>query len=216
MKVFNYGFDKLTPGIALQISKGQIKGIINSTAMEKILANRKAVINIVHDKHIVYGVNTGFGPLCTTIISEENTRTLQYNLLTSHSVGVGDILPAEISKLMIILKVHALSLGYSGISPETLERMIWHIEQDIIPAVPSQGSVGASGDLAPLAHLFLPLIGLGQVIVEGKLMETSAVLANNQMKPLELGPKEGLALINGTQFMASQWDFILRKIPELS
>lgn len=211
MQTFNYGQDRLTPGIALLINRGIIKGQINPATMEKIQASRKAVTDIVHKKDVVYGINTGFGPLCTTIISEEHTRELQYNLLTSHSVGVGEFLPPEIARLMIILKVHSLSLGYSGISPETLQRMLWHIENNIIPAVPSQGSVGASGDLAPLAHLFLPMIGLGEVYSDGKIVPAAEVLNKSGMKPIELGPKEGLALINGTQFIVANTVMFLDK-----
>jgi histidine ammonia-lyase len=203
MEEFNYGSDSLTPGLALDICKGKTRGIINSTAASKIIANRRAIESIVHNQKVVYGINTGFGSLCTTIISEENTRKLQYNLLTSHSVGVGELLPVEIAKLMMILKMHALSLGYSGISLETLNRISWHIAHDVISCVPSQGSVGASGDLAPLAHLFLPLIGEGSVFIDGKILPAAEALQKFHLKPVELGPKEGLALINGTQFMSA-------------
>jgi histidine ammonia-lyase len=116
---------------------------------------------------------------------------------------VGDPIAPEISKLMMILKVHALSMGYSGIALRTLERIMWHIDQDIIPVVPSQGSVGASGDLAPLSHLFLPLIGLGEVCYQGTRSETGAVLQKSGLSPVSLEAKEGLALINGTQFIAA-------------
>ena len=131
-----------------------------------------------------YGINTGFGPLCTEKISLEDTETLQYNILKSHSVGVGDPIPNRIAKLMMILKVQSLSQGFSGITIETLERIIWHINQDIIPIVPSKGSVGASGDLAPLSHLFLPLIGLGMVNYKGKVMPTAEVLQKRVYNPL--------------------------------
>jgi histidine ammonia-lyase len=203
MRVFHYGKDRISAGLALDICRDRMKGVIEPSTAEKINENRKAVEQIVHKKKIVYGINTGFGPLCTTIISEEDTRQLQYNLLTSHSVGVGELIPEETAKLMMILKVHALAKGYSGISKETLDRIVWHIEQNIIPCVPSQGSVGASGDLAPLAHLFLPLIGVGEVMVNHKVLATADVLQQHKIKPLELGPKEGLALINGTQFIAA-------------
>lgn len=209
IKEFRYGRDRLSAGIALDICHGKTKGIIDGEMAAKINANRRAVEKVVHEKRIVYGINTGFGPLCTTIISEEDTRQLQYNLLTSHSVGVGELLPSGIAKMMLILKVHALAQGYSGINLETLNRIIWHIENNVIPCVPSQGSVGASGDLAPLAHLFLPLIGLGEVIVDGKAHPTSAILKQNGLNPVELGPKEGLALINGTQFIAANAVFFL-------
>lgn len=203
MKTFHYGKDRLSAGIALDICHGRLKGEISPEAADQINHNREVVENLVRQKKIVYGINTGFGPLCTTIISDEHTRELQHNLLTSHSVGVGEYLPAEISKLMMILKVHTLALGYSGISLNVLQRILWHISHNVIPCVPSQGSVGASGDLAPLAHLFLPLIGQGKVFVRGKILSSADALQKNGLKPLELGPKEGLALINGTQFITA-------------
>ncbi len=203
MEAFHYGTERLSAGIALDICRDKMIGEISPKASEQINRNRRIVENIVRQKKIVYGINTGFGPLCTTIISEEHTKELQYNLLTSHSVGVGELLPAEISKLMMILKIHSLSKGYSGVSMKIVQRIIWHINHNIIPCVPSQGSVGASGDLAPLAHLFLPLIGKGEVIENGKILSSGKVLDKYGLEPLELGPKEGLALINGTQFITA-------------
>jgi histidine ammonia-lyase len=116
---------------------------------------------------------------------------------------LGEPIPTEIAKLMLILKLHALAKGYSGIQEQTLDRIVWHIEQDVIPVVPKQGSVGASGDLAPLSHLFIPLIGLGKVNYQGKTLSTAEALRQHQLEAIHLGPKEGLALINGTQFMAA-------------
>jgi histidine ammonia-lyase len=202
-RYFNYGEDQLTTGLALRIASGEVTGRISHKAADLIEGSRKRVEEIVADHRSVYGINTGFGPLCTTIISEGDTKTLQYNILKSHSVGVGDPIAPEISKLMMILKVHALSMGYSGIAMSTLDRIIWHIDQDVIPVVPSQGSVGASGDLAPLAHLFLPLIGFGKVWSEGQTMDAGTALQKSGLAPVELGAKEGLALINGTQFIAA-------------
>ena len=202
-KYFNYGEDHLTSGIALKIASGEMTGRITPGIAAVIEKSRSRVAEIVADHQNVYGINTGFGPLCTTIISEKDTKTLQYNILKSHSVGVGDPISPEIAKLMMILKVHALSMGYSGIAMSTLERIIWHIDNDIIPVVPSQGSVGASGDLAPLSHLFLPLIGLGYLYQDGTKMETGGLLQKFGLLPVELGAKEGLALINGTQFIAA-------------
>jgi histidine ammonia-lyase len=211
METFHYGKDRLSAGKALDICRGVIKGIISRETSEKIASNRKIVDNIVQQKKTVYGINTGFGPLCTTVISEDHTRELQYNLLTSHSVGVGDPVAAEISKLMMILKVHSLSMAYSGVSMKILQRIMWHIDNDVIPCVPSQGSVGASGDLAPLAHLFLPLIGKGEVMAEGKILPSDEVLRKFELQPLELGPKEGLALINGTQFITANATVFLER-----
>ena len=200
---FIFGQDTLTTGLALGMAAGKILGSIGPVAAEKIRNSRRIVEAIVANHEIVYGINTGFGPLCTTIISENETRKLQLNLLKSHSVGVGDPIEPELAKLMMILKVHALARGFSGIALETLDRIIWHINENIIPVVPSQGSVGASGDLAPLAHLFLPLTGHGKVYYKGKIREMSILLREFGMAPLELGAKEGLALINGTQFIAA-------------
>ena len=209
---FSYGEDHLSPGLALEIARGQRKGFIGGTAAKHIDESQAAVSDIVKRGETVYGINTGFGPLCTTVISAEDTRKLQANILKSHSAGVGENIPPDIAKLMMVLKVHALSKGYSGISPKTLERIIWHIEHKVIPVVPCQGSVGASGDLAPLAHLFLPLIGLGQVFYNGDIVKTAPVLKEHGLKPLKLGPKEGLALINGTQFIAA---FAVRAVERL-
>ena len=203
MVSFQYGHDHLTPGTALELVSGNRKGILSNDIREKVRQNRKVIESIVQDHKTVYGINTGFGPLCTTIISEEDTKKLQYNLLLSHSVGVGDPVQAEISKLMLILKVHSLAFGFSGIAESTLDRILWHVENNVIPVVPSQGSVGASGDLAPLAHLFLPLIGMGKVYHEDDIWPAGEVLQRSGLSPLDLGPKEGLALINGTQFIAA-------------
>lgn len=152
---------------------------------------------------MIYGINTGFGALCNTIISNEDSNLLQENLLKSHAVGVGPNVPTEVSKLMLIIKVHSLCMGFSGIRLAVIQRMCWHIENDIIPIVPSQGSVGASGDLAPLAHLFLPLIGEGKLLYKGKELETNKVLKKEKKSPFFLKEKEGLALINGTQFISA-------------
>jgi len=203
MSIFRFGEDTLTPSIALQIARGNCKGIIVETVRQKVEASRAAVDSMVAAEKITYGINTGFGSLCTTIISPEQTALLQFNLLRSHSVGVGEPIADEIAKLMLILKVHSLAMGFSGISIEVIERILLHIEVDAIPLVPSQGSVGASGDLAPLAHLFLPLVGLGHVRWQGKTLPAEQWLQQMQLSPIQLQAKEGLALINGTQFIAA-------------
>lgn len=211
-KPFCFGEDWLTAGIAIAIAGGETRMELTSDTRKKVISSWKTVQNIVEKGHPVYGINTGFGPLCTTKISKEDTTILQTNILQSHSVGVGDSIAPEIAKLMMILKVHALSKGYSGIAETTLDRIIWHIENDAIPVVPSQGSVGASGDLAPLSHLFLPLIGLGKVHFQGKEISTSSLFTKAGLKPLALGPKEGLALINGTQFIAAHAVKVVQKL----
>ncbi len=153
-----------------------MRGIIPEDSMTRILKSRDDVQEIVSEEKTVYGINTGFGVLANTHISAEDTKTLQHKILQSHSVGVGNPISPFLSKIMMITKVQSLAQGYSGIQPETLERICWFIDQDICPVVPEKGSVGASGDLAPLAHLFLPLIGLGEVWVKGKILHSAAVL----------------------------------------
>jgi histidine ammonia-lyase len=213
MSAFNYGIDHLTIGTCLDIASGKVKGIVNPVAAARINASWQEVGKIVHTQKPVYGINTGFGPLCDTHISEEDTSLLQSNILKSHSVGVGKPIPQEIAKLMLITKVHALAQGYSGISAQTLERIIWHIDNNIIPIVPEKGSVGASGDLAPLAHLFLPLIGLGEVFIGNEKHPAGRIIKENNLQPLILGPKEGLALINGTQFILA---FAIKAVERLN
>lgn len=210
--VFRYGEDFLTIATALGIVRGKVKGKLTAETILRVKANQEVVKNIVSKKKIVYGINTGFGPLCTSLIDKDETKQLQYNLLMSHSVGVGNFIDKEIAKLMLILKLHALCKGYSGVAVETVERILWHIENDVIPCVPEQGSVGASGDLAPLSHLFLPLIGMGTVTFENDRVPIETVLEKFSLKPVELGPKEGLALINGTQFMAAHGIILLEKM----
>ena len=203
MNEFKYGIDKLTVQLAIDIASGKKGASLSKEAIDKIKISQQHVQEIVNNNRTVYGINTGFGILANTPISAEDTTTLQHKILQSHSVGVGESIPVEVAKLMMITKVHALSQGFSGVQLSTIERIIWHIENDIIPVVPAKGSVGASGDLAPLAHLFLPLIGLGQVYYKGMLRDTQDVLRKMHISPIKLGPKEGLALINGTQFILS-------------
>ncbi|WP_350284694.1 histidine ammonia-lyase [uncultured Croceitalea sp.] len=200
---FLWGEDHLTAQKAIRLAQGKLSAILSDTTKKKVRESAQVVANIVEKGHPVYGINTGFGPLCTTKISKDETTLLQTNILQSHSVGVGEPIAQDLAKLMLILKVHALSKGFSGIQLGTLERIIWHIENDAIPIVPSQGSVGASGDLAPLSHLFLPLIGLGKVTYKNEVVTTQTLFKSSGLKPLQLGPKEGLALINGTQFIAA-------------
>src|SRR5689334_23250631 len=186
---FNYGIDKLTTGNVIAIGSGKIKGTLSDATIRKVKESHQFVQDIVGNNKTVYGVNTGFGILANTPISEEDTRTLQHKILQSHSVGVGEPIPVEIAKIMLITKMQALAQGYSGVQVETLERINWHIDNDIIPVVPEKGSVGASGDLAPLAHLCLPLIGLGEVFYKGKRYRSQEILQQHGLSPVQLGPK---------------------------
>lgn len=148
---------------------------------------------------IVYGVNTGFGLLASKHIEDELLSTLQHNLILSHSTGVGKYLPNDVVKLILLLKINGLSRGVSGIRREVLELLLTMLNKGVFPAIPEKGSVGASGDLAPLAHLSLPVIGEGKVHYKGQLMDSSEAFKVANLKPLKLAAKEGLALLNGTQ-----------------
>jgi len=152
---------------------------------------------------VIYGINTGFGSLCHTKIDKESLGQLQQNLVMSHAAGTGKVVPPDLVKLMLLLKIQGLSLGHSGVSVELVERLIWHFNNDILPIVYEQGSLGASGDLAPLAHLALPLIGKGEVWQNGVRVDSATVLKAQGLKPLTLQSKEGLAMLNGTQFMGA-------------
>lgn len=202
----------MTSKKAIAIARGELNGILTESTRTLIERSASHVTHMVEKGEPVYGINTGFGPLCTTSISKEETRILQSNILKSHSVGVGEPIDTELAKLMMILKVQALAKGHSGIGWSTIERILWHIEHDAVPLVPRQGSVGASGDLAPLAHLFLPLLGLGKVKFKGTIIPTAQLFEKTGLTPIALGPKEGLALINGTQFILAHAIKVLEKM----
>ena len=200
---FKYGIDRLTLDIANGIADGSIQAELCQEAVDKINTSRQRVEKMAASDKAVYGINTGFGPLCDTQISPEDTNLLQKNLLITHAVGVGEPIEKAISKLMLITKVHALSQGFSGIRLEVVERMLTFINLDLIPVVPEQGSVGASGDLAPLSHLFLPLLGEGEFWLDGQVVAAASLLSEHGLDIMDLQAKEGLALINGTQFILS-------------
>ena len=199
--MFKYGIEKLTVEKVMQLAAGKLHGKLSPEAKKKIKACRAKVEKMASGDKPVYGINTGFGPLCDVQITPKETNLLQKNLLITHAVGVGNPIDKQLSKIMMICKVHALSQGFSGIRLEVVNRILFFIENDLLPVVPEQGSVGASGDLAPLSHLFLPLFGEGEFWIGNKIVSAKAVLRKHKLKPIELKAKEGLALINGTQFI---------------
>ncbi|MBR9847045.1 MAG: histidine ammonia-lyase [Algicola sp.] len=164
----------------------------------------------------IYGINTGFGSLCNVKISKDKLTQLQENLVMSHACGIGDQVPKEVVKLMLFLKIQSLSYGHSGVQVETVERLVYFYNNDILPLVYTQGSLGASGDLAPLAHLALPLIGKGEVHYNNKVCSSESVLEELNLSPIKLQSKEGLALLNGTQFMSAYGIHLLIKSYKLS
>ncbi|SHF41547.1 histidine ammonia-lyase [Salegentibacter echinorum] len=199
--MFKYGIDRLSIKKVKDIVDGTLRGNLTDTAKERINSSRKKVEVIAKQNKAVYGINTGFGPLCDKQIAPDETKKLQENLLISHAVGVGKPIDKKLSKIMMICKVHALCQGFSGVRLSLIERIIYFIENNLLPVVPEQGSVGASGDLAPLSHLFLPLIGEGDFWIEDDICSAKKVLSSHGLKPLQLEAKEGLGLINGTQFI---------------
>ena len=164
----------------------------------------------------IYGINTGFGSLCNVKISNENLSQLQENLVKSHACGTGEEVPHEIVKIMLLLKIQSLSYGHSGVQLQTVERLVDFYNNDILPVIYNQGSLGASGDLAPLAHLSLPLLGEGEVYYDGFRQPAKKVLGKMGWEPIVLQSKEGLALLNGTQFMSSYGCYILLKAMKYS
>jgi histidine ammonia-lyase len=202
-----------------------IKDIMDSG--KKLELSEEATLNInkahtylaskIKDNDIpIYGINTGFGSLCDVKISEENLSKLQENLVMSHACGTGDCVSKPIIKLMLLLKIQSLSYGYSGVQIETVQRLVDFYNNDILPVIYSQGSLGASGDLAPLAHLALPLIGKGEVYVKDKIVSSEEILKEFNWEPIQLQAKEGLALLNGTQFMSAFGVYCLLKSFKLS
>ena len=164
----------------------------------------------------LYGITTGFGSLYNVTIPKDDLSQLQHNLVMSHACGAGETVRPEIVKLMLFLKAQSLSYGHSGAQLITVQRLIDMFNEDILPVVYQQGSLGASGDLAPLAHLSLPLIGLGEVLYQGKVRPAAEVWAEKGWEPITLQSKEGLALLNGTQFMSAHAVWSLLKSMRLS
>ncbi|HXG80679.1 MAG TPA: histidine ammonia-lyase [Sphingomicrobium sp.] len=172
---------------------------LDDASLDRIRASTAAVERIVASGETVYGVNTGFGLLANTRIPADRLAELQRNLILSHSCGLGDALPRHVVRLMIVLKLLGLGRGYSGVRPLVIDALQALLDRDAMPLIPAQGSVGASGDLAPLAHLIAALMGEGRIDVAGEILPAKDALAKLGMESLKLGPKEGLALINGTQ-----------------
>jgi len=198
---FKYGIDKLTVSKIIAIAQGKMQAELTTQTIKTINECRAKVEKMANGPKAVYGINTGFGPLCDVQITSDETSTLQKNLLITHAVGVGKNIDKQLSKIMMICKVHALCQGFSGVRLALIERIIYFIEHDLLPTVPKQGSVGASGDLAPLSHLFLPIIGEGEFWINQDIVPAKEVLANHQLEIIQLEAKEGLGLINGTQFI---------------
>jgi histidine ammonia-lyase len=197
----------LLPGSKIQLS---------DEAKKRISACRAYLDEAIGpDSPPVYGINTGFGALYDKSVSAEDLEQLQRNLLISHACGMGDLFPSQVVKLMLVLKVKGLSYGHSGVQLETVERLCTFFNEDVLPVVYQLGSLGASGDLAPLAHLTIPMLGVGEVVLKGVRMPSDKALVALGLEPIRLKSKEGLALINGTQFMSAYACYCLIKAEQI-
>lgn len=185
------------------LGRADSRVVLGPKARKAVQRSRAVVDRAVASGATMYGINTGFGKLAHVRIESDKLSLLQRNLLLSHATGVGDPLPVETSRLAFALRIHNLAMGYSGVRLELLERMVAMFNAGLVPVIPSQGSVGASGDLAPLAHMALPLIGHGEVHFGNKVISGAHALKRLGVEPVELEEKEGLALINGTQIMTA-------------
>jgi histidine ammonia-lyase len=185
------------------VARHGARAALDVHARERMQEARDVIERLVAQGAVVYGVTTGFGDLATTSIPPDDAARLQENLLASHAAGVGRPFPREVVRAMLLLRANTLALGHSGCRPLLVDRICEFLALGIHPVVPEQGSVGASGDLAPLAHLALPLIGRGQVELNGQVLPALIALRETGLEPLTLGPKEGLALLNGTQLMSA-------------
>lgn len=189
---------------------------ISAAALERVTLNRAFLDEKLKQGNVHYGINTGFGSLCNVVVGNDELSLLQENLVCSHACGFGDMVPIDIVRWMLLLKVKGLSVGYSGVRPIIIERLVAFYNKGIIPVVYEQGSLGASGDLAPLAHLSLPLLGKGKVHYKGQIIDSIAALKQEGIEPITLAAKEGLALLNGTQFMSAYGTWALQKAKQLS
>lgn len=189
----------LTPAQVAAVAFRNTTAVASPDLAERLAPARATVDRVVESGDVVYGITTGFGALATTHIGKAETESLQYNLIRSHTAGVGDPMPDEVVRAMLLLRARTLAQGYSGVRPVIVEKLLELLDRDLLPVVPSQGSVGASGDLAPFAHLAWPLIGEGYVRVDGEILPTADV----EFEPIELLTKEGLSLLNGTEGMTA-------------
>jgi len=216
-KAFKIGDQPLTIATISEIIATNTPIVLSVSAKKKIKDCRKYLDNkIAKSSEPIYGINTGFGALCNHKISNKELAQLQKNLVLSHACGTGEEVPAEIVKIMLLLKVQSLAYGHSGVQLKTVERLIDMFNNDVLPVIYQQGSLGASGDLSPLAHLSLPLIGEGEVYFDGKKKTSKSVLKGLKWSPIQLQSKEGLALLNGTQFMGAYGVWSLIKAQRIS
>lgn len=198
------------------VANGGVSVSLSDRARAGMEDSRRIVEAAIAEERVVYGITTGFGALATTHIDRADVDRLQQELLRSHAAGVGRPLPPRVVRAMLLLRARTLAQGYSGVRPKVVEQILRLLEADLLPVVPSQGSVGASGDLAPFAHLALPLTGEGEVLVDGESTPSSQALAEAGIEPLQLAAKEGLSLLNGTEGMLAMGVLALHEAERLA
>ncbi|HEY1024586.1 MAG TPA: histidine ammonia-lyase [Sphingobacteriaceae bacterium] len=217
MKHYLIGSETLTPHLLNNILTSGASLSLGDSATQAILNCRNYLNKKLENSSApIYGINTGFGFLQNVRVPHGQLTQLQHNLLLSHACGTGEFVPREIVRLMLLLKIQSLAYGNSGVTLETVNRLIYFYNADILPVVYTQGSLGASGDLAPLAHLALPLIGEGELWINDERIKSNDWYSGSELEPLKLESKEGLALINGTQFMAAYGIHIILRTNHLS
>lgn len=193
----------LTLDSLVRIAREKAFVALDETALQRMALSRSAVESCVEERLVRYGITTGFGKFCNVVISKEDNAILQKNLIMSHACGQGEPLPEDVVRAIMALRANALAVGHSGIRPRTVQHLVDVLNAGIVPVIPEKGSLGASGDLAPLAHMTLVLLGMGEAFYRGERMAGSKALALAGLKPITLEAKEGLALINGTQVMTA-------------
>lgn len=214
---FRLGQDRLTPEILVQLAQSpQPHVVVTDETWSRMASYRQSVEDILAGDRKVYGINTGFGFLADVAIPPAKLRDLQVNLIRSHACGVGQPVENAVVRALLLLRAHTFALGHSGVRPETVEHVLLFLKHDILPVIPCQGSVGASGDLPPLSHLAMGLMGEGEVSFRGGLHQAAEVLSAEGLKPLQPEAKEGLSLINGTQFMTAIASFAVVEATRLA
>jgi histidine ammonia-lyase len=199
-----------------QVCLGQTRIEVTAEARQRLQTSRQCVERLIEQGQVVYGINTGFGKLSSIHIPDDELVALQHNLVLSHACGVGQPIPEPVVRTILLLKINSLCTGYSGVRPLVVDYLLQLLNNDILPVIPGKGSVGASGDLAPLAHMTLVLLGLGEAMVQGKRMSGREALHTLNLAPLVLAAKEGLALLNGTQVLTAFAAYALNRAQRLA
>lgn len=195
--------NSLTLEDVVQVCRHYREVELSQEAKENILKSRKVVDDFVENEQVVYGITTGFGKFSDVTISKEDSKLLQRNLIVSHAVGAGEPFPTDVVRGIMLLRINSLAKGYSGVRLETIETLIEMLNKRVHPVIPEKGSLGASGDLAPLSHMVLPMLGLGKAEYQGEILDGATAMAKAGIDTIQLTAKEGLALINGTQAMTA-------------